>query len=129
MFYSERSEESRYSKRYRTYETSPVHSGSSDILNIPITMKYLFHVLISILLINICGCNPFKSKKEEEFRERIYKYQEDLERRSDSIRREQYKRLSDSSNQELRKSLDSLKRSSDSLEKVLKKNIEELKKK
>jgi len=90
---------------------------------------YLVTLFVSVFIINLFGCNPFRSKKEEEFRERMYKYQEDLERKSDSIRREQYKHLSDSSNKELMKSLDSLKRSSDSLEKILKKNIEELKKK
>jgi len=71
----------------------------------------------------------FSNKRQDEIRERLERYQEAMEKRADSIRREQYKKLSDTTFGNMNRTLDSLKRSTDSLEKLIKKDIEELKKK
>jgi t-SNARE complex subunit (syntaxin) len=57
----------------------------------------------------------------------IIKHQEEVERRIDSVRKENYRQLNDSINTEFRRELDSLKRSTDSLEKELEKSIQKLK--
>jgi hypothetical protein len=58
----------------------------------------------------------------------MMKYQEETNKRLDSVRRDNYRQLNDSMNTEFRRELDSLKRSTDSLEKELEKSIENLKK-
>lgn len=89
----------------------------------------IFRIIVFLALISLfTGCNPFKNTRQQEIKERLERLQEDLDRRSDSLRREQYKKLSDSTFGNMEKTLDSLKRSSDSLEKLIKKNIDELKK-
>jgi septal ring factor EnvC (AmiA/AmiB activator) len=84
-------------------------------------------ILISLIL--FISCNPFQNKRQQEIRERLAKLQEEIDRKTDSLRREQYKKLSDTTFGNMERTLDSLKKSSDSLEKSIKKNIDELKKK
>jgi len=86
-------------------------------------------ILAALIFICCTGCNPFQNKRQQEIRERLEKYQEEIDRRTDSVRREQYKKLSDSAFGNMDRTLDSLKRSTDSLEKLLKKDIKELKRK
>jgi hypothetical protein len=75
------------------------------------------------------GCGMFQSRREQEIKEKLQKIQEELDNRADSIRKERYKMLQDSSNIKFEREIDSIKRNSDSLEKEIKKNIEDLKKK
>ena len=89
---------------------------------------FLALLALSAFLFNQ-GCGMFQNKREQEIKERLRKIQEEIDIKTDSIRKERYKLVNDSAYDKFSKEMDSLKRSSDSLEKVIKKNIEELKKK
>ena len=84
---------------------------------------------ICLMILFAAGCNPFQNKRQQEIKERLEKYQEEVDRKADSVRREQYKKLTDSTFSDFERTMDSLKRSSDSLEKIIKKDLEELKRK
>lgn len=92
-------------------------------------MERLIYAIIFLMLLNASGCSLFKNKRGQEIRERLERIQEEINRKSDSIREERFKLYDDSAYNEIQKTIDSLKHSSDSLEKVIKKNIEELKRK
>jgi uncharacterized protein YlxW (UPF0749 family) len=86
-------------------------------------------ILIFSLALLISGCGMFSKKKIEDtdtYKE-LMKQQEETERKLDSIRRQNFKQLTDSTNNAFKKKLDSLKRSTDSLEKELEKSIQNLK--
>jgi spore cortex formation protein SpoVR/YcgB (stage V sporulation) len=89
--------------------------------------------VISAHLLGGCGyfsgCNMFSNKRQEEIKEKLERLQENIDKKADSIRREQYKKLADTTFGNMDRTMDSLKRSSDSLEQLIKKDIEELKKK
>lgn len=82
-----------------------------------------------LYLISFQGCGLFgkKSIEDSETYQEMMKYQEETNKRLDSLRRDNYRQLNDSIHTEFRRELDSLKRSSDSLEKELEKSIQNLK--
>jgi len=90
-------------------------------------MKVPVSLFVLIFLVLLSGCNPFQNKRQREIKERLEVLQEDNDRKTDSLRREQYKKLTDTTFGNMEKTMDSLKRSSDSLEKSIKKHIDELK--
>ena len=91
-------------------------------------MKILFiFMLVLSLMVFITGCNKKKFEDTDTYKE-MMKHQNEAEKKMDSIRKENYKQLTDTMNNSFKKSLDSLKRSTDSLEKELEKSIQNLKK-
>lgn len=93
-------------------------------------MKYFIIVLLFLSSFYGQGCGLFgkKSIEDSQTYQEMMKYQEETNKRLDSVRRDNYRQLNDSMNTEFRRELDSLKRSTDSLEKELEKSIENLKK-
>ena len=90
-------------------------------------MRYTAIVLLTALIFS--GCSLFKKKNFEDtdaYRE-LMKQQEETDKKLDSVRRENFKQLNDSTNSAFKKKLDSLKKSTDSLEKELEKSIQDLK--
>jgi septal ring factor EnvC (AmiA/AmiB activator) len=78
-----------------------------------------------MLLIISSGCSLF-SKKNSESIERLQKYQEEVNKKMDSIRQQDYKELMDSVNNNMKKEIDSLKHKSDSLDKEIDKTMKKL---
>jgi t-SNARE complex subunit (syntaxin) len=91
-------------------------------------VKYLSIFPLFLILLNGCGLFGKKSIEDSQTYQEMMKYQEETNKRLDSVRRDNYRQLNDSMNTEFRRELDSLKRSTDSLEKELEKSIENLKK-
>lgn len=92
-------------------------------------IKKLNTVLIYSLALFIAGCGVLGKKKLEDtdtFKE-LMRRQEEVDRKLDSIKKQDFKQLNDSVNNNFKKQLDSLKRSTDSLEKELEKSIQNLK--
>lgn len=88
-------------------------------------MKWLFLLILFTSLIAVnCGKKNFEDT--DAYKELI-KRQEEVDKQLDSIRRQNFKQVNDSSNNVFRKTLDSLKHSTDSLQKELEKSIENLK--
>lgn len=80
-----------------------------------------------VVLAGISGCAKKKFEDTDTYKE-LMKQQEETDRRLDSIRKDNYRQLTDSSNNSFKKSLDSLKHITDSLRENLDKNIKSLKK-
>jgi len=90
-------------------------------------MKILFILILAVLVtVFITGCKK-KSFEDTDTYKEMMKHQNEAEKKMDSIRKENYKQLTDTVNNSFKRSLDSLKRSTDSLEKELQKSIENLK--
>ena len=84
---------------------------------------------VSVLII-FSGCTLFKKKSFEDsdqYKE-LMKYQENLDKKLDSIRQENFKQLNDSMMWDLRRKNDSLKLRIDSLGKEIEKSFQEFKK-
>lgn len=93
-------------------------------------MRRHFIVLTALSIFVFAGLNGCAKKKFEDtdtYKELI-KQQEETDRKLDSIRKDNYKQLTDSSNNDFKRSMDSLKHITDSLKENLHKNIESLKK-
>jgi t-SNARE complex subunit (syntaxin) len=91
-------------------------------------MKLLqISILVFIVAAGLSGCGKKNFEDTDAYKELI-KRQEETDRKIDSIRRENFRQLSDTVNSSFKKQLDSLKKSTDSLEKELEKSIEQLKK-
>ena len=90
-------------------------------------MHRIFIPVILFIFI-FAGCRSKKFEDTDTYKQ-LMKHQQEAERKLDSIRKENYKQITDTVNNSFKKTLDSLKRSTDSLEKELKKNIENLKNK
>jgi hypothetical protein len=89
-----------------------------------------FKILLALILVIFYGCSLFKKKSfedSEQYKE-LMKYQENLDKKLDSIRQENFKMLNDSTMQELRRKNDSLKQRIDSLGKEIEKSFREFKK-
>lgn len=84
---------------------------------------FLFILFTSLTAVN-CGKKNFEDT--DAYKELI-KHQEDVDKQLDSIRRQNFKQVNDSSNNEFKKTLDSLKHSTDSLQKELEQSIQNLK--
>ena len=85
-------------------------------------------LLIVISFSAFSGCSLF-TKKDNEGLQRIQKYQEEMNKRVDSMKQQDYRELMDSVNSEnnkMLKELDSLKRKSDSMDIELDKNMKKL---
>lgn len=85
--------------------------------------------MVFVLVIS-SGCSLFKKKSFEDsdrYKE-LMKYQENLDKKLDSIRQENFKLLNDSTMHELRRKNDSLKHRIDSLGKEIEKSFQEFKK-
>jgi hypothetical protein len=80
-----------------------------------------------MLLVLIYGCGNKKFEDTDTFKD-LMKQQEENEKTLDSIRKENYKQVTDSSNS-FKRSMDSLRHITDSLRQNLNKNIENLKNK
>ena len=75
------------------------------------------------------GCSLFgkKSFEDTDTYKQLMRQQEETDKKLDSIKRQNFKQLNDSVNNNFQYKLDSLKRSTDSLEKELEKSIKILK--
>ncbi len=87
---------------------------------------------ISILLfctaaLLISGCGKKKFEDTDTYKD-LMKHQEEVEKKVDSIKKENYKQVMDSTNSSFKRSMDSLRHITDSLRENLNKNIESLKK-
>jgi hypothetical protein len=76
----------------------------------------------------LAGCGQKKFEDTDTFKE-LMKKQEETDKKLDSIRKENYKQVTDSVNSSFQKSMDSLRHITDSLRDNLNKNIESLKNK
>ena len=81
--------------------------------------------IFSLTALNGCGKKNFEDT--DTYKE-LMKHQEETEKKLDSIRKDNYKQLTDSTNSSFKRSLDSLKHITDSLRQKLNRNIESLKK-
>jgi len=91
-------------------------------------MKIKGYFLILFTLTIVSGCNLFQ-KKNNETLERLQKYQEEVSKKQDSIRQQDYKELMDSvykENNKILKDIDSLKKKSDSMGIELEKSMKKL---
>lgn len=91
-------------------------------------MKFSGYVLAVTILIFITSCSLF-TKRDNEALERIRKYQEEVDKKVDSMKQQEYRELMDSVNNEnnkIIKELDSLKRKSDSMSIEIEKNMKKL---
>jgi hypothetical protein len=91
-------------------------------------MRIVFPAVFALIILS--GCSLFKKKSFEESEQykELMKYQENLDRKLDSIRQENFRQLNDSTMEELRKKNDSLKLRIDSLGKEIEKSFKEFKK-
>ena len=87
----------------------------------------IFAALSVFTMVSLNGCAKKKFEDTDTYKE-LMKHQEETDKKLDSIRKENYKQLTDSSNNSFKRSMDSLKRITDSLRNKLDKNIESLKK-
>ncbi len=88
-------------------------------------MKIL-SVCFILAVIVLCGCGKKNFEDTEAYKE-IIRQQEETDKKLDSIKRQNFKQLNDTVNNNFQYKLDSLKRSTDSLEKELEKSIKILK--
>lgn len=84
-------------------------------------------IALSVAALSFCGCGKKKFEDTDTFRE-LMEYQKEVDRKVDSVRRENYKQMIDSSGVHMKK-LDSLRHITDSLKQKLDKNIQDLKNK
>lgn len=89
--------------------------------------KLILPALFILTLAFAAGCGNKKFEDTDTFKE-LMKQQEENEKQLDSIRKENYKQVTDSSNS-FKRSMDSLRHITDSLRENLNKNIENLKNK
>jgi uncharacterized protein YlxW (UPF0749 family) len=71
------------------------------------------------------GCK--KSYEDSDEYKRLIKYQEQMDEKTDSLRRSDYQKTLDSSNKKMKREIDSLHRNADSIEKEIEKNIKKSK--
>ena len=91
-------------------------------------MKFTGYFLILFTLTVVSSCNLFQ-KKNNEALERLQQYQEEVSKKQDSIRQQDYKELMDSvykENNKILKDIDSLKKKSDSMGIELEKSMKKL---
>lgn len=92
--------------------------------------KAFIIALSFLILVSVSGCSLLGKKKFEDtetYRE-LMEHQKEIDRKMDSVRKENYKQMVDSAGIHTKK-LDSLKRITDSLKQKLDKNIQDLKNK
>jgi uncharacterized protein YlxW (UPF0749 family) len=92
-------------------------------------MKAFAVILFFILTLPGCGLFGKKNFEDTDTYKELMREQEETDKKLDSIRRQNYKQLTDSNGHTFGKDMDSLKRSTDSLKKVLENSIESLKNK
>lgn len=90
-------------------------------------MKYTAIFVLSALLISGCGLFGKKKFEDTDTYKEMMRQQEETDRKLDSIKKDNYRQLNDSTNSTFKKELDSLKHSTDSLKKELDKSLQDLK--
>ena len=90
-------------------------------------MKYTAILILSTLLISGCGLFGKKNFEDTDTYKELMKQQEETDRKLDSIKKDNYKQLNDSTNSTFKNKLDSIKRSTDLLKKELDKSLQDLK--
>jgi uncharacterized protein YlxW (UPF0749 family) len=99
----------------------------NDPFNPKYKLRYSAIIVLSALLISGCGLFGKKNFEDTDTYKELMRQQEETDRKLDSIRKDNYKQLNDSTNGTFKKELDSLKRSTDSLKKELDKSLQDLK--
>lgn len=91
-------------------------------------MKAKTIIFLSLLFLSGCGLFGKKNFEDTDTYKELMRQQEENDRMLDSIRRQNYRQLNDSS-RKYGTEMDSIKRSTDSLKKVLENSIQNLKNK
>ncbi len=82
--------------------------------------RYVVLLFLFILVITN-GCK--KNYEDSDEYKRLSKYQEQMDKRTDSLRRSDYQKTLDSSNKKMKLEIDSIQHHADSIEKEIEKNI------
>jgi hypothetical protein len=83
-------------------------------------VRYIVLLFFLILLVTN-GCK--KNYEDSDEYKRLIKYQEQMDRKTDSLGRSDYQKTLDSSNKKMKREIDSLQHNADSIEKEIEKNI------